>query len=151
VVFAELVVFGQLPPPTLPSKPAKIPYLKIPENTGGAEFRKFRFAGKDYWAVLRHRDIKSSPEWTPSSPLPLSLGGVEAAARAELNKLVTDAPEWEITNIQLSRFSDDTDQRWYYVVTFNPMLRLTGIAPDEILVMLTIDGRPGHVSELHTR
>lgn len=150
-VFAALVVFGQLPPPTLPSKPAKIPYAKIPENIDGAEFRKFRFAGKDYCAVLRHRDIKSSPAWTPSSALPLSLSGVEVAARAELNKLVADTPEWEITNIQLSRFSEDNDQRWYYSVTFNPMLRLNGIAPDDILVMLTIDGKPGRVSELHTR
>ena len=151
VVFAVFVVFGQLPPPTLPSKPAKIPYLKPPGNFDGAEFRKFRFAGKDYCAVLNHRDIKSSPAWTPSSVLPLSLSGVEVAARAELDKLVADAPEWEITNIQLSRLSEDNDQRWYYSVTFNPMLRLSGIAPDNILVMLTIDGKPGRVSQLHTR
>ena len=151
VVFAALVVFGQLPPPTLPSKPAKIPYVKSSGNIDGGEFRKFRFAGKNYCAVLRYQDIKSSPAWALASALPLSLGGVEATARAELNKLVTDAPEWEITNIQLSKFCDETDQRWYYVVTFNPMLRLTGIAPDGILVMLTIDGKPGRVSELHTR
>jgi hypothetical protein len=151
VVFAALVVFGQLPPPTLPSRPAKIPYVKSAGNIDVGEFRKFRFAGKNYCAVLLHKDIKSSPEWTPSSALPLSLGGVEAAASAELKKLVNDPAEWEITNIQLSRFSDDNDRRWYYVVTFNPMLRLGGIVPDDILVMLTLDGKPGRVSELHTR
>src|SRR5215813_2975555 len=133
VVFATLVVFGQLPPSTLPSKPEKIPLVKAPGNIDGAEFRKFRFAGKNYCAVLNHQAIKSGPEWSPSSALPLSLGEIEAAARAELNKLVTDAPEWEVTNIQLSRLSrEETGKRWYYVVSFNSMLQLRGVAPDDI-------------------
>jgi hypothetical protein len=148
---ATLVVFGQLPPSTLPPKPERIPLVKAPGNLEGAEFRRFRIAGKDYCAVLNHQAITSGPEWSTSSALPQSLGEIEATARAELNKLVSDAPEWEVTNIQLSRFSrEESGKKWYYVVSFNPMLQLRGVAPDNIVVMLTIDGKAGRVSRLQT-
>jgi hypothetical protein len=104
----------------------------------------FRFAGKEHHALLRDRDIKGSPEWNPASSLPLGLDGIEAAARQELNKFVTDGPEWELSKIHLNRLSNSDQQRWYYAVTFIPVLRLTGIPPDEVLVLLTIDGKPGH-------
>ncbi|MGH7866949.1 MAG: hypothetical protein ACREP9_04760, partial [Candidatus Dormibacteraceae bacterium] len=122
--------------------------MRAPGNIDGTEFRKFRFAGKEYCAALNVQDIKSGPEWSPSAALPLSLGGVETAARAELNKVVTDAPEWEATNIQLSRLSEETGKKWYYAITFKPMLHLGMVAPGDIVVMLTIDGKPGRISKL---
>ena len=78
----------------------------------------------------------------------MSLPEVEAAARAELNKVVPDAPEWEVTNIQLSRLSEETGKRWYYAITFKPMLQVGTVAPGDIVVMLTMDGKPGRISKL---
>ena len=125
----------------------KPPIPKSPGDTDGAEMRAFRVGGKDYRAVLLHQDIKASPEWSPSRALPLGLGGVEAAARAELNKLAMDGSQWETSNIQLNRFDDGTHQRWYYVVTFNPVLQPSGFASERVVVMLTIDGKAGHAEE----
>ena len=130
--------------------PAELPQPPMSGTINRTEVRAFRVAGQDYRAVLLLRDINASPEWSPSSALPLSLGEVEAAARVELNKLVTDAPEWEITSMQLNRLPQEgTGKRWYYVVTFKPMLQPGGVALlGDILVMLTIDGKPGRISKL---
>jgi hypothetical protein len=143
LAFVSVAVLADLPPRTVPSKPQKIPFLN-PGLMDGAQMQAFRFAGKEHHAMLRDRDIKASPEWNPASPLPLGLDGIEAAARGELNRFVTDGSEWEISNIHLNRLSDSDQQRWYYAVTFIPELRLTGIPPDEVVVLLTIDGKPGH-------
>lgn len=106
--------------------------------------RPFHFAGNEYRAVLFHRNIKASPEWNPTMALPLSLGAVEAVARAELYKLVTDGSEWETSNIELNRVSQSAEQRWYYAVSFDPVLRLSGLPHDVVVIMLTIDGKLGH-------
>jgi len=145
-----MVALADLPPRTLPSKPVKLPMLKSAGDIDGQETRPFHVGGREYRAVLRHREIEASPEWSSSSALPMSLGGIEAAAHAQLNKLVTDSSEWEISNIALNRLSDSERKWWYYAVTFIPVLRLTGFPSDEVVVMLTIDGKPGHSFEFRS-
>jgi len=147
VALGIIAVLGQDLPRTLPSKPVRMPYLKSPEEINGAETRRFHLAGNEYSAVLFHRELKASPEWNPTMALPLSLAAVEANARTELHKLVTDAPEWETSSIQLNRVSQSAEQRWYYAVSFYPVLRLSGLPHDTVIIMLTIDGKPGHCAK----
>jgi hypothetical protein len=121
--------------------------LQSPEETVVVETRPFRLAGNEYSSVLFHREIRASPEWNPTMALPLSLGAVEANARTELLKLVPDASEWETTSIQFNRISQSAEQRWYYTVSFDPVLRLKGLPHDEVIIMLTIDGKPGRCAK----
>lgn len=97
--------------------------------------------------VLFEPEIKASPEWNPAMALPLSLGAVEAVARTELNKLVTDGSAWETSNIQLNHVSQSAEPRWYYSIIFDPVIRLNGLPHDVISVLLTIDGKPGHCAK----
>lgn len=144
LTLAAITVLAQLPSErTIPSKPQKGIMLRNAGRPRGAETRAFRVAGREYSAVLPRRNIEATREWNPSSALPTTLGQIEAAARGELTRLVPDTADWETSNIQLNRLSDTTESKWYYAVTFSPVIRLSDAPSDNVVVLLTIDGKPG--------
>jgi hypothetical protein len=116
------------------------------EYRTGQKCAPFTSAGTNIWAALFQRDIEASPEWNPSQAPPVSLGGIEATARTQLRKLVTDDSYWETSNIQLNRLSQGVDQRWYYAVAFIPVVRASDLPHDDIVILLTIDGKPGTIA-----
>jgi hypothetical protein len=148
-VFGALLVFGDMPPRTLPSKGPSWFNVRQAERLGGAESRAFHLQGKDYRAFLRHADISSSPEWNPSLDLPLlplPLSNVEDIARRELRYLVADDSEWVVSSFQLNSFPHNAALRWYYAVTFNGVLDIQGLASDSVVILVTLDGKPGQVA-----
>jgi hypothetical protein len=93
-----------------------------------------------------HRDITGGPQWKPSSDLPTDLGKIEEIARAELRKLGADPADWETSSIQLNRLGQSTEPKWYYAVSVSPVLKVRSLRSDSIVVLLTLDGKPGHAA-----
>lgn len=137
----------EISPPTLPAKPTKgyAPWMQS-GGMNGLETRVSRVGTKDYISVITHRDIALSPEWKPSSDLPTNLGKIEEIARAELQKLVADPDCWETSSIQLNRVAQSTESKWYYAVSFSPVLKVPSLGSDSMVVLLTLDGKPGNTT-----
>ncbi len=138
------IVSGQPAPPTVPSKGPKIFSVKPAGAVTGIETRSFHFDGKEYRAVLPQRDILSGPDWNPASPLPTSLSEVNKQARSELDKLVTDSREWDLASVEISKFSKEAKVKWYYTFTFTPVLQIPSLSSDSIVILTTLNGKPGH-------
>lgn len=60
---------------------------------------------------------------------------------------MVDYGYWETSNIQLNRLSQGVDQRWYYAVAFIPVVRARDLPHDDIVILLTIDGKPGTIAK----
>jgi len=100
--------------------------------------------GRECISILEQTTV--SPEWEPSAALPISLSAVEKVARLELNKIVPDDSEWVVTDFQISRFGPGPD--WYYAVTLQPILQLSGGPVDSFTALVDFAGTPGRVLQL---
>jgi len=150
LTFEAAPLLAQPAPPTLPPRAGpKFGYSAKPNDPeAGTEFREFRFAGQQYAAVLSHRDILSGPEWNPTLGLPSSVNQAEQNARSELQALGTNADDWELSAIQLNKLSQGTKTRWYYALTFTPVLTTSGLPAESAIVLTTLDGRTGRLALL---
>lgn len=138
------LAFGaELEPRTLPTKGPKWYGMQTPDPGNGVEMRQFRIKSRAYTALLPHQEILASHEWSPSTELPATLGKIEWVARGELQKLAGEAAEWETSSIQLTRFLPSTEPKWFYVVSFSPVLKVPSLPTDSVVVLLTLDGKPG--------
>ena len=101
-----------------------------------------------FWHSITSETIMGGPDWHPSQSLPLSFADGEKVARAELRKIVSDEPNWEVTQINLHQLGDDIWKRplsggpgkWHYGFTFSPIPR-TGF--DGFTVYVNMGGVPG--------
>src|SRR5437016_82369 len=72
-----------------------------PEPSISAEIRVFYINNVQYRAGISEDALRPGPDWTPSKPLPLNFAIVEAIAREELRKLISDDSTWEVTGFHL--------------------------------------------------
>jgi len=100
--------------------------------------------GKECISILQQPTV--SPEWEPSAALPLSLSAAEKVARLALSKIVPDDSMWVATDFQISRFGAGPD--WYYAVTLQPVLQLSGEPPESFTALVDFAGTPGRVLQL---
>jgi len=136
------VVLAQTLPPTLPHPNNQGYYGGPPRNQPVR--RASHLNGKDWLSVLKQPT--ASPEWQPSAALPISLAAAEKAARLELSKIVPDASEWVTTDFHISRFGAGPD--WYYAVTLEPILQLSGEPRESFTALVDFVGTPGQVVQL---
>ena len=76
----------------------------------------------------------------PSLPLPLSFARAQEIARGELQKLVTDATTWEVTEFQLKRISGG---KWYYLIGLAPRGAVSGPSSDSFFAAMNLAGDVG--------
>ena len=133
-----VVVLAQELPRTLP--PLNKPGYYAGEHRPRSLVRRTSHVnGKDYVILLAQPT--TSREWEPSGVLPLSLPEAEKIARLELGKIVTDGSQWVITDFQISRFGPGPN--WYYAVTLQPVLQLSGEPSESFTALLDFNGTPG--------
>lgn len=97
--------------------------------------------GKEYASILEQPTV--SREWEPSAALQISLSAAEKVARLELSKIVLDDSEWVTTDFQISRFG--AGPNWYYAVTLQPTLQLSGRPPESFTALIDFAGEPGRL------
>ena len=100
--------------------------------------------GKEYVSILEQPTV--SREWEPSAALPISLSAAEKIARVELIKIVPDDSEWVSTDFQISRFG--AGPNWYYAVTLQPALQLSGKPAESFTALVDFAGTAGRVLQL---
>lgn len=140
--FAAVVVLAQTLPPTLlpanrPSYDGGVPLRQPVRRTSHVN-------GKECFSILEQPTV--SHEWEPSAALPISLSAAEKLARVELSKIVPDDSEWVTTDFQISRFG--AGPNWYYAVTLQPALQLSGEHPESFTALVDFAGTPGRVLQL---
>ncbi len=123
------------------------------------EVRLFYINNVEYRAWIRDEALLSSPDWTPTKPLPLDFAKAETIARKELGKLVADASTWEVTgfhlpSVRVSVPNPDTLQanrtlKWYFQIEMRPPSgqRSEGAAhhPDSFWVFIDFSGQAGKI------
>jgi hypothetical protein len=140
-----VAVLAQDLPRTLPS-PNRQGYYAVEPRRQPVR-RNSCVNGKECVSVLEQPTV--SREWEASAGLPLSLSQAEKIARVELSKIVTDGSEWVATDFQISRFG--ADPNWYYAVTLQPVLHLSGEPPESFTALMDFAGTPGRVFQLGRR
>jgi hypothetical protein len=135
-------------------------FLAGPRDAGlRPEIRVFYINNVEYRARISDAALRSSPDWTPTKPLPLDLAKAERIARQELGKLVADASTWEVAGFHLrstglSVGNLDTLQvsrtlKWYFQVEMRPPAdqRSEGGArrPDSFWVFIDLSGQAGEI------
>jgi hypothetical protein len=102
----------------------------------------FRSAGRvddvEIWNSITGETITAAPSWLPPQPLPLSLTDGEKIAREEFRKLVSNEPQWEVTDITLHRLRGSA--KWHYGFVFAPV---NGTVFDSFTVHVSMAGVPG--------
>lgn len=139
---ASVVVLAHQLPRTLPSPKSSGYYGFEPRRQPVR--RTSRVNGKECVSILEQPTV--SHEWEPSAALPLSLSTAEKIARVELSKIVMDDSQWVATDFQISRFGAGLN--WYYAVTLQPVLQLSGEPPESFTALLDSAGTPGRVFQL---
>jgi hypothetical protein len=137
-----VVVLAQTLPPTL------LPANR-PSYDGGGPLRQpvrrtSHLNAKECVSILEQPKV--SREWEPSAALPISLSAAEKIARVELSKIVPDDSQWVTTDFQISRFG--AGPNWYYAVTLQPALQLSGEPPESFTALVDFAGTPGRVLQL---
>jgi hypothetical protein len=140
-----VVVLAQDLPRTLPP-PNKPGYFAVEPRRQPVR-RNSRVNGKECISILEQPTL--SREWEPSAALPLSLSEAEKIARVELSKIVTDGSQWVATDFQISRFG--AEPNWYFAVTLQPVLQLSGEPAESFTALLDFAGTPGRVFQLGQR
>ena len=140
---SAVVVLAQTLPPTL------LPVNRPGYSNGGVAPRQpirrtSHLNGRECISILEQPTV--SPEWEPSAVLPISLSAAEKVARRELSKIVPDDSEWVATDFQISRFGPGPD--WYYAVTLQPVLQLSGGPAESFTALVDFAGSPGRVFQL---
>ena len=138
--FVSLVV-AQTLPRTTPAKPQR-GYVSL-SSTAVTVSRNSRVNGRNYVSILKQ--TTNSPAWDSAAPLPLSFSSAEQIARGELRKIVSDESDWVADDFQIRRFAGALS--WYYAVTLQPALQLTGERSDSFTVLVDFSGTPGRVLE----
>ena len=138
-----VVVLAQTLPPTL------LPAANRPGYDGGVSagqpvVRTSHLNGKEYVSILDQPKV--SREWEPSAALPISLSAAEKIARVKLSEIVPDDSQWVTTDFQISRFG--AGPNWYYAVTLQPALQLSGDPPESFTALVDFAGTPGRVLQL---
>ena len=104
----------------------------------------------ELFSGISKESVLSSPDWSPSQPLPLSFADAEQVARDEFRKLAQDESAWEVDSIALHRMWESGSPKWYYSVTLRPTGRPGfGEHPDSFTALVALSGRPG-ISSLAT-
>ena len=144
--FSAVVVLAQTLPPTLLNAANRPGYAGVVSARQPVR-RTSHLNGKEYVSILEQPS--TSREWEPSADLPITLSAAEKVARLELSKIVPDASEWVSTDFQISRFG--AGPTWYYAVTLQPILELSGRPPETFTVLVDFAGTPGRVLQLGPR
>jgi hypothetical protein len=124
-----------------------------------SEIRVFYIKNVQYWARISESALLSSPDWTPTKPLPLDFAKAETTAREELAKLVADASAWEVTGFHLQSVGVDVGDpdtlkigrtlKWFFQVEMMPPLGQRSESgaqhPDSFWVCIDLSGQPGEI------
>ena len=138
------LALAQTLPPTVPHGGKGI---LLPAHLGPRiERRTFFIDGQKYLCSLIRTEESSNVAWNPASPLPIGLAQIQNVAQAELHKLVKNDADWQVSDFQISRFSDG--QGWYYTVTLKPAVQLDTVASDSLVLLLDFSGNPGRIGHL---
>ena len=95
------------------------------------EIRVFWINNVQYSVRISQESLLSSPDWTPTEPLPLGFAQAEIVARQELRKLIADDSNWEVSGFHLRSVRvnlPDIDNpsrvnstlKWYFQVEMKP-------------------------------
>ena len=135
-------------------------FIAGPQDAGlRPEVRVFYIHNVEYRARIRDEALVSSPDWTPTKPLPLDFAKAETIARRELGKLVADASSWEVTgfhlrSVRVSVPNLDTLQasrtpKWYFQIEMGPPSGQQSEGaphhPDSFWVFIDLSGRAGKI------
>jgi hypothetical protein len=106
----------------------------------------FDLKGRRYEARIARDQIVECPDWTPAAPLPLSLAKAEKIARAELRKLVSDEPGWEVVEFSVKRLQEEPKSKWFYLVELKPASVPANIISDTFRLPISSSGTPGQIT-----
>lgn len=106
---------------------------------------QFTVDGTSYLTRLEREAVVSGVPWNTAKALPMSFAKAEQIARAELRKLVSDEPAWEVHSFQLHRLKHT--QHWYYSVEFSPPAQ--GHKDSYAYVLLDASGKAGSIEKGH--
>lgn len=115
-------------------------------NCEAAEEFPFSFSGKNYVAWLAATNIQTSPRWSPSEPLPLSLGRAVKLAEPVAKAFVNGRIPLRACEVSLCAVAPECPL-WNYLVRFERAdlpPQATG-RPHEVVVWVDLAGRVGGI------
>jgi hypothetical protein len=125
-------------------------YISSVQSFATPQPRAFYINRVGYRAWMAGESIKSSPDWTPSKPMPIAFEQLAQAARQELAKLVDDDSSWSVTSFQLHSIPEEQVLKWYCVIEMKPFWEPGPAGPedshDSFCAYIDLSGRPGFIT-----
>jgi hypothetical protein len=128
---------------------------KFAGGVSGNHFQKrdFYINGTRYRASVTEDLLEAAPDWTPGHSFPLGLDQLEAVARRELARLVTNDAPWSVTSFQLSAAPTRAGTKWYFVIEMEPFWQpepgAGEQARDSFQLITDLSGKPGFIGKLN--